>query len=40
MIQVSLDDISYIDDESLIGINLWSDYNNNPLMFEDPNGTS
>lgn len=36
---ISIDDISYIDNDSAVGINLWCYCNNNPVMYSDGDGT-
>ena len=35
---ISIDDISYIDNDSAVGINLWCYCNNNPVMYSDEDG--
>jgi RHS repeat-associated protein len=36
---ISIDDISYLDNDSAVGINLWCYCNNNPVMYSDEDGT-
>ena len=37
---ITIDDISYIDPETINGLNLYAYCGNNPVMFSDPNGTN
>ena len=36
---ITIDDISYIDPETINGLNLYAYCGNNPVMYTDPNGT-
>ena len=35
---ISMDDIDYLDETSLSGVNLYAYCNNNPVMYADPSG--
>ncbi len=37
---ITIDDISYIDPETINGLNLYAYCGNNPVMYTDPNGTA
>ena len=37
---ITIDDISYIDPETINGLNLYAYCGNNPVMYTDPNGTT